>query len=86
MVDRRRANAAWTVADEKGDVPTWERVQLAVLMDLRDELQALNRKLACDGQIHSTLLRIERLLKPRRVTAKQAARVLAKRARKRRTR
>lgn len=47
MADRRRKNVNWTVADEQGGVPTWERVTIAVLMDIRDELQLLNRLLHC---------------------------------------
>lgn len=33
----------WTAGDENGQCPTWERVQLAVLMDLRDELKESKR-------------------------------------------
>jgi hypothetical protein len=47
VADRRQKNRNWWVADEDGTVPTWERVQLAVLMDIRDELQEINRTLRC---------------------------------------
>jgi hypothetical protein len=47
MADRRRANIEWSVADEAGNMPTWERVGIAVMMDIRDELKTLNRLLAC---------------------------------------
>jgi hypothetical protein len=52
----------WTVADKDGQVPTWERVGIAVLMDIRDELQTLNRLLACPNflGIPHTLTRIAR--------------------------
>lgn len=45
--DQRRKNVNWTVADEAGVMPTWERVGIAVLMDIRDELQRLNGLLGC---------------------------------------
>ena len=47
MCDRRMKNAQWEPANEQGNVPTWERVNLAVLLDIRDELQALNALLQC---------------------------------------
>lgn len=37
----------WSVADENGMVPSWERVAIAVLMDIRDELKRLNGLLHC---------------------------------------
>ena len=43
MENRRQKNRVWLPADETGMVPTWERANLAVLMDIRDELQKLNR-------------------------------------------
>lgn len=47
MADRRMANTVWTVADENGNIPTWERVGVAVMMDIRDELKQLNALLSC---------------------------------------
>jgi hypothetical protein len=46
-IDRRKKNANWSVAEPDGTVPDWIRAQLAVLMDLRDELQAIRRLLEC---------------------------------------
>ncbi len=46
MNGRRGANVVWNVAAEDGTV-MWDRVPIAVLMDIRDELQALNRVLRC---------------------------------------
>ena len=43
MGDRRRKDVAWNVAEENGAIETWERVGVAVLMDIRDELKLLNR-------------------------------------------
>lgn len=47
MADTRRRNENWSVANTDGNVPTWERVSIAVLMDIRDELQTLNRVFQC---------------------------------------
>ena len=58
-VDRRQANRDWYAADETGECPTWERVQLAVLMDLRDELQAM-RQLAMSGDLCRVRIVLER--------------------------
>lgn len=42
-VDTRQKDKEWFVADPNtGSVPSWEREQLAVLMDIRDELKRLN--------------------------------------------
>ena len=45
-VDQRSKNVKWQPADENGHVPSWERVGIAVLLDLRDELQEMNRHLS----------------------------------------
>jgi len=42
MIDRRKKDRDWNVAEEDGSIPTWERVQLAVLMNIRDALKRLN--------------------------------------------
>lgn len=47
MADRRQKNINWYVADEKGRAYTTEHIQLAVLMDIRDELQAIRRLASC---------------------------------------
>ena len=49
MADRRRKNYIWNVADERGDIYSNMRdgCSLAVLMDIRDELQRLNSLLYC---------------------------------------
>ncbi len=43
----RSTNVDWSVEDDKGNVPTWERVGVAVLMDIRSELRKLNALLSC---------------------------------------
>ena len=46
-VDRRRADANWQIGDEQGRVLSWDECLLAVLMDMRRELKAINAVLAC---------------------------------------
>jgi hypothetical protein len=64
-IDRRKKNRNWNVAEADGSVPTWDRIQLAVLMDIRDELQELNRLLGCRNfiEIPATLRGIRKDLK-----------------------
>ena len=58
MADRRRKNVVWTLrVNDDGTVPE-QQAQLAVLMDIRDELQELNARLRCQET-----LRIPRYLK-----------------------
>jgi len=45
--DQRQKNKSWSVADKNGKVTDWAQAQVAVLMDIRDELQAINSKLSC---------------------------------------
>lgn len=57
MVDRTSPNGEWTVSEEDGTVPTWERAAIAVLMDIRRELKLLNAAIYCPNfqAIPSTL-------------------------------
>lgn len=75
-VDRRQKNAEWRVLDEAGRVYSgrYDASMLAVLMDIRDELQAMNRILQCPNfvGIPTTLRSI------RRNTAKPRTRTVAK--------
>jgi len=43
----RFKNVEWDLANSQGNVFSWEGVGFAVLMDIRDELQTLNRLLGC---------------------------------------
>jgi hypothetical protein len=63
-VKGRFKDVAWNLENEKGAIESWERVQIAVLMDLRDELKALNALLSCYHfmQIPHTLKRIDKRL------------------------
>ena len=51
MADRRGRNYNWWPLDEKGEAPTWERVNTAILMDIRDELKRLNAAIYCQNFI-----------------------------------
>lgn len=45
MKDTRKKNAVWSIeSDANGDF-SWSQAQLAVLMDIRDELQVANQYL-----------------------------------------
>ncbi len=75
MIDQTRPDGNWDVAEPDGRVPTWERVGVAVLMDIRRELRRLNDAIYCPNfvAIPRTLAAI------RRNTAKPAPRKKAKR-------
>jgi hypothetical protein len=46
----RFRNVQWAMrSTANGDIESWEQAQLAVLMDIRDELQALNRVMQCSN-------------------------------------
>lgn len=44
---RRFKDSDWDLSDPRGNIGTWERVGIAVMMDIRDELKQLNRLLSC---------------------------------------
>lgn len=46
MSDTRRKNVIWSLPTAPGNFH-WEHVQVAVLMDIRDQLQQLNRQASC---------------------------------------
>jgi hypothetical protein len=50
MTDRRHANKEWVVCDGVTNV-TFDGAQLAVLMDIRDQLKILNNLLHCQNFI-----------------------------------
>jgi len=45
----RLKNVNWSPGDEAGRAPSWERVGIAILLDIRDELQKLNALLGCSN-------------------------------------
>jgi len=67
LIMARHKNANWNLAEPK--VTSWEEASVAVLMDIRDELQRLNALLYCGNftAIPSTLRAIRRnTAKPRK--------------------
>ncbi len=62
MPDTRHRNKNWNLGEQHPSGPTFDQVKCALLMDIRDELQALNRLLNCSRfiQIPTTLSNIER--------------------------
>lgn len=51
MTDKRKKNANWNLnVNDDGSVPQMD-AHLAVLMDIRDEMQRLNRLLHCSNFI-----------------------------------
>jgi hypothetical protein len=73
MTDTRRKNVNWTIISRPDGVP-WDMCQLAVLMDIRDELQTLNRLLGCSNftAVPSILRGIRRnTAKPRKPRARK---------------
>lgn len=81
MADRRRKDANWIVGDDTGKVQSWDEVQVAILMDIRDELKRLNAVLHCPNflDIPRKLDKVERNTKKkrrRRVVGKPALRVV----------
>lgn len=70
MVERRYKNTNWTIANEKGEPYSWESAAVAVLMDIRDELQQLNGLLNCQNFL-SIPRRLERIA--RNTTKKKPA-------------
>lgn len=56
MPETRHKNVNWNLGSIVGS-PSWNQVQIALLMDIRDELQTLNRLLGCQN-----FIRIPRVL------------------------
>ena len=77
MVDRYSANQKWCVTEPDGTTPTWERAGIAVLMDIRQELQQLNRLLSCPSfcEIPRTLRKIRENTQKTRRRQKQGSKV-----------
>jgi hypothetical protein len=47
----RLKNIGWNPGNDAGNADSWERVQIAILLDLRDELQKLNTLLHCHNAV-----------------------------------
>jgi hypothetical protein len=68
-VDQRHKDKKWSLpTDSDGRIGSWDHVKIAVLMDIRDELQTLNRLLGCPNftGIPETLRQIRRKIPTRR--------------------
>jgi hypothetical protein len=65
----RHKNETWQLSERPG---TWEEVSTGVLMDIRDELQTLNRLLGCKNflEIPQTLKKICMQTKKRKYVRK----------------
>jgi len=74
MADTRRKNVNWRIDEDYQGRPPTDHAQLAVLMDLRDELQRLNTLLSCSNciDIPNILRRIDVNTEKRRHTKKKA--------------
>jgi hypothetical protein len=76
-IDRRRAQVKWIVNDEDGGC-SFDGAQLAVLMDIRDQLESINNKLNCYriprglDALHEIALDIRRKLRASRKSAKES--------------
>lgn len=68
----RHKNAQWNLPEPK--LETWEQAGIALLMDLRDELQSMNQKLSV-LQCHNFLRIPQKLDAIRRNTTKKKRRV-----------
>jgi hypothetical protein len=69
MTDTRKKNRNWNISTNPDGTTPSSDIQLALLMDLRDELQRLNALLNCTNftEIPGTLLGIKRnTTKPKR--------------------
>jgi hypothetical protein len=68
MTDTRAKDWDWTIRKNSQDYYATETAQLAVLMDIRDELKQLNRVFACHNaqDIPNILRRIDKNTKKRK--------------------
>jgi hypothetical protein len=50
MADNRMKNQRWNIGSPDSQQRwTWDQIKIAMLMDIRDELQSLNRLLHCQN-------------------------------------
>jgi hypothetical protein len=71
--DTRHKNGNWALpTTPDGRIEAWDYVKIALLMDIRDELQTLNRLLGCYNftRLPHILDRIESNTKKRKYTRK----------------
>ena len=68
MSTHKCADINWDVENQNGQARSWECVQVAVLMDIRHQLEKLNSLLHCSNftRIPATLSEIRRNTKKRK--------------------
>lgn len=79
QIDRRKKDQNWEITDENGSLYSGikDAVSVAVLMDIRDELQRLNRLLHCSNfleiprQLRATRIAVEGLRRDRKPIEKK---------------
>lgn len=73
-MSKQYGDVEWNLESEGGGVGTWEKVSIAVLMDIRRELRRLNSVLACPNfqAIPKILRRVSsNTAKPRKRSSKR---------------
>ncbi len=72
METKRFKDINWDLANGAGNIATWQNVQIAVLMDIRDELKRLNAAIYCPNfiAIPSLLRKISENTKKRKYKKK----------------
>lgn len=81
MKDTRHKNVDWQINANSNNTVNWEGVTAAILMDIRDELQTLNRLLGCHN-----FTRIHRVLDAIRLNTRKPKRPTPAKRRSRRSR
>lgn len=69
MADYRQKDALWKIIPDVNNCCSWEQIQAAILMDIRDELKRMNGIFHCPNAIDipNILRRIDRnTKKPRK--------------------
>lgn len=75
---RQFKDVEWDLANNVGNIGTWQNVEVAVLMDIRDELKRINAALYCGNTLNipNLLRQIERnTRKPKRPKRSEPKRV-----------
>ena len=71
--NKRKKNIQWTLPTNSDGTTSWDGVKVAVLMDIRDELQHLNALLGCKNftRIPLALAQIEENTTPKKPPEKK---------------
>ncbi len=77
-IDKRHKNKVWDLpTDDRGRIETWDAVKVAVLMDIRDELQKLNTLFHCIN-FTDVPFKLDRIAKAAASTRTHAGRIAAR--------